>query len=86
MVKTGKGHRGRPRTGIKPGDRLSDYKRLTVRLPADVRAELKAASGALARPEWRVLVDALRAYWGSGDALTDDERRVVRAVLRLHEK
>ena len=78
--------RGHPPTGIRPGEKVSEYQRLTVRLPGDVRAQLKAASGALAKPEWRVLVDALRAYWGSGDVLTEDERRVVRAVLRLHEK
>jgi hypothetical protein len=47
---------------------------------------LKAASGALRRPEWRVLSDALQAYWGGGPTLNDDERRVVRAVLRLQEK
>jgi hypothetical protein len=51
-----------------------------------VRAELDAASGALRRPQWRVLIDAIRAYVGSGPALSDAERRVVRAVLRLSEK
>jgi hypothetical protein len=40
---------------------------------------------ALRRPEWRVLVDALQAYVGSGPGLNDDERRVVRAVLKLHK-
>jgi hypothetical protein len=63
---------------------MSDYQRLTVRLPADVRDGLKAASGALRRPEWRVLVDALQAYWGNGPTLSDEEKRVVRAVLKLH--
>lgn len=77
--------RGHPPTGIRPGEKVSEYQRLTVRLPADVRAELQAASGALRRPEWRVLVDAIKAYVGSGPALNDDERRVVRAVLKLHE-
>jgi hypothetical protein len=77
---------GRTRTGIRPGEKVSAYKRLTVRLPGDVRLELQAAAGALRRPEWRVLVDAIRAYVGSGPALTDEERRVVRAVLRLHEQ
>ena len=75
---------GRPPTGIRHGEKVSDYKRLTVRLPDDVRAELDAASGALKRPQWRVLIDAIRAYTGSGPALTDEERRAVRVVLRLH--
>jgi predicted transcriptional regulator len=65
---------------------VADYKRFTVRLPDDVRAELEAAAGALRRPAWRVVVDAIRAYVGSGPALSDDERRAVRVVVRLHEK
>jgi hypothetical protein len=76
---------GHPPTGLR-GEKVSEYKRLTVRLPSEVRLGLKAASGALRRPEWRVLVDALLAYWGGGPTLSDGERRVVRAVLKLHEK
>ena len=88
MTKIGKprGTAGRRPTGIRAGEKVSDYKRLTIRLPPDVQGELVAASGALRRPQWRVLIDAIRAYVGSGPTLSDDERRVVRAVLRLHEK
>jgi hypothetical protein len=87
MAKRGKprGLTGRRPTGIRPGEKVSDYPRFAVRLPNDVRAELEAASGALRRPGWRVVIDALRAYVGSGPTLTDDERRVVRAVLKLHQ-
>ena len=49
---------GHPPTGLRPGERLSDYQRMTIRLPPDVRAELDAASYVLGRPQWRVLVDA----------------------------
>ena len=77
---------GRLPTGIRPGEKVSEYQRFTVRLPDDVRAELQAAAGALRRPAWRVVVDAIRSYVGSGPALTDEERRAVRVVLRLHEK
>jgi hypothetical protein len=76
---------GRPPGGIRPDEKVSDYRRFTMRLPDDVRAELEAASGALKRPAWRVIIDAIRAYVGSGPALSDDERRVVRAVLKLHQ-
>jgi len=88
MAKKGKprGTKGRLPTGIRPGEKVSEYRRFTVRLPDDVRAELEAAAGALRRPAWRILLDALRAYVGSGPALTEDERRAVRVVLRLHEK
>lgn len=51
-----------------------------------MRAELDAASGALRLPAWRVVIDAIRAYVGSGPTLTPEERRAVRVVLRLHEK
>jgi hypothetical protein len=77
---------GRPSTGIRPGEKVSEYRQFTVRLPEDVRGELEAASGALRRPAWRVVIDAIRAYVGLGPALTDEERRAVRVVLRLHDK
>jgi hypothetical protein len=79
-----RGRAGRKPTGIREGERVKDYRRIAVRLPDDVRAELEAAAGALRRPAWRVIVDAIRAYVGNGPTLTDDERRAVRAVLRLH--
>lgn len=75
---------GRRPTGIREGEKVGDYRRFAVRLPDDVRAELEAAAGALKRPAWRVVVDAIRAYVGSGPSLSEDERRVVRAVVKLH--
>jgi predicted transcriptional regulator len=41
---------------------VSEYPRTTVRLPRDVRALLKRTAKLEQRPEWRVLVDAIRAY------------------------
>jgi hypothetical protein len=86
MAKTRERPVGRPTTGIRPGEKASDYKRFAVRLPDDVRAELEAASGALRKPAWRVVIDAIKAYVGSGPGLTDDEKRVVKAVAKLHEQ
>jgi hypothetical protein len=77
---------GRPSAGLQPGEKVYEYRRFTMRLPDDVRAELEAAAGALKRAEWRVIVDAIKAYVGSGPGLTDEERRAVRVVLKLHEK
>jgi hypothetical protein len=77
---------GRPTTGLRPGEKVSDYRRFTMRLPDDVRAELEAAAGALRLPAWRVVIDAVRAYVGSGPALNDEEKRAVRVVLKLHER
>lgn len=77
---------GRPAAGLRPGENVRDYQRFTLRLPSDVRAELSAAAGALNLAEWRVVVDAVRAYVGSGPGLTDEQRKVVRAVLKLHTR
>ena len=77
--------RGRRPAGLRPGEKVSAYRRFTMRLPDDVRAELEAAAGALKRPAWRVIIDAIRAYVGGGPSLTDEERRAVRVVLKLHE-
>jgi hypothetical protein len=81
-----RGVMGRPRTGIRPGEKASQYRRFAVRLPDDVREQLESAAGALRRPGWRVVVDAIQAYIGAGPTLSEDERRAVRAVLKLHEK
>lgn len=75
---------GRPSAGIRPGENVRDYERFTLRLPGDVRAELTAAAGVLGVPAWRVVVDAIRAYVGNGSPLTDEQRRVIRSVVKLH--
>lgn len=87
MAKTREPQRavGRPKTGIREGERASDYKRFAVRLPEDTRAQLEAAAGALGRPAWRVVVDAIRAYVGEGPSLSEDERRAVRVVLKVRQ-
>jgi hypothetical protein len=74
---------GHPPAGFRPGEKVSDYKRLTVRLPDDVRAELDAMSYVTGRPQWRVLIEAIQAFAGSGPGLSDDERRRIRAAMRL---
>jgi len=74
---------GHPPTGLRPGEKLSDYPRMTIRLPPEVRAQLDAAGYVLGRPQWRVLVDAILAYVGNGPGLSEDERRRVRAALRV---
>jgi hypothetical protein len=54
-----RGRTGRPPTGVRPGERLIDYKRVTVRLPPETVAQLEALSEKLARPQWRVMCDAI---------------------------
>ena len=77
---------GHPPAGLRPGEKVSDYSRLTVRLPNDVRDELDAVSYVTKRPQWRVLIEAIKAYAGSGPELTDDEQQRIRAALKLSRR
>jgi len=84
--RTTKKRPGHPPTGIRPGEKVSEYERVTLRLPPRLRQRLAAAAGALNQPQWRVMIDALEAYLGDGKPLAGDERRVVKAVLQLQQK
>jgi predicted transcriptional regulator len=77
---------GHPRTGVRPGDKVSEYTRLTIRLPEDLRIQLEVAARALGRQQWRVIHDALQAYLGGGKPLSDEERRMVGTVARVRRK
>jgi hypothetical protein len=57
-----RGMMGRPPTGLRPGERLTDYKRITMRLPPRTVDRLEALAGALQITQWRVMVQALDAY------------------------
>ena len=74
--------RGRPTAGMRPGERSSHYKQLTMRVPDETRAELQAIAEVLERPMWRAVVHAVRAYIGSGPGLTADQRRQAQAKVR----
>jgi hypothetical protein len=80
-----RGRTGRPPTGLAPGEKVSQYHQLTIRVPDRDVALLTALAGVLSRPRWRVISDALRAYAGETPALTDEQRKAIRAVRRLHE-
>ena len=54
-----RGRTGRPPTGVRPGERLTDYKQVTVRLPPETVAQLEDLSEKMARPQWRVVCDAI---------------------------
>jgi hypothetical protein len=53
---------GRPPAGARDGERVKDYPQLSIRLPADVKAVLAALSLIEARPQWRVITDAIECY------------------------
>jgi hypothetical protein len=47
--------RGRPRGGVRPGERLRDYPVLTVRVPPDTRAMFTALCTRRRVPRWLML-------------------------------
>jgi len=72
---------GRPPTGLE-GQKSSEYRRLALRLPDDALTNLDAISRVVRLPQWRVVADALAAYIGAGEALSERDRGLVRGLLR----
>jgi predicted transcriptional regulator len=65
---------GRPPAGAREGEKVKDYPQLSVRLPDDVKATLQALSVMAARPQWRIVADAIDCYLRERTAA---ERRLV---------
>jgi len=53
---------GRPPAGARAGEKVKDYPQLSIRLPTDVKAKLQALSLIAARPQWRIVTDAIECY------------------------
>src|SRR6266446_4787615 len=53
---------GRPPAGARAGEKVKDYPQLSIRLPTDVKAKLQALSLIAARPQWRIVTDAIDCY------------------------
>jgi predicted DNA-binding protein len=51
--------RGRPATGLQAGERVSDYARMTIRLPPVTKARLEAAAMLTGRPAWRIILEGI---------------------------
>jgi len=68
---------GRPPAGAREGEKVQDYPQLSIRLPADVKATLHALSLIEARPQWRVITDAIDCY---ARGRSDAERRLIREL------
>ena len=65
---------GRPPAGARAGEKVKDYPQLSIRLPGEVKAKLHALSVVGARPQWRIVSDAIECYLGQR---SDGERRMV---------
>jgi predicted DNA-binding protein len=81
---------GRPPAGARAGEKVKDYPQLSIRLPGEVKAKLHALSVVGARPQWRIVSDAIECYLcqrSDGERrMVDDlvERSVSRATRALH--
>jgi predicted DNA-binding protein len=65
---------GRPPAGARDGEKVKDYPQLSIRLPGDVKAKLQALSLIAARPQWRIITDAIDCYLRERP---DSERKMV---------
>jgi predicted DNA-binding protein len=70
---------GRPPAGARAGEKVKDYPQLSIRLPLDVKAKLQALSVIAARPQWRIVTEAIDCYL---KGRTDAERRMVDELAR----
>ena len=71
---------GRPPAGAREGERVKDYPQLSVRLPDDVKAKLQAISLVSARPQWRIITEAIDCYLR--DRSEDERRQVISHIKR----
>jgi predicted DNA-binding protein len=69
---------GRPPAGAREGEKVKDYPQLSIRLPADVKAKLRALSVISSRPQWRLISDAIECYLRDR---TDAERQMVEELV-----
>jgi predicted DNA-binding protein len=53
---------GRPPAGARVGEKVKDYPQLSIRLPGEVKAKLQALSLIAARPQWRIITEAIECF------------------------
>ena len=74
---------GRPPAGARAGDRVKDYPQLSIRLPGDVKAKLRALSVVNKLPQWRLITEAIECYLrGCPEA----ERRMVEELVASNRR
>lgn len=71
--------RGRPPTGLQPGEKLTDYGRITVRLPRQAKERLMALADVTGTPAWKLLVTAVDQLW---TAASDEDRKLADALAK----
>jgi len=79
MPPTKKTGRGRPPAGARPGERVTDYPQLSLRVPDATLLTLQATSTITHEPQWRILADAVNRYI---EQLPETDRELVTELLR----
>jgi CheY-like chemotaxis protein/predicted DNA-binding protein len=74
----GKNRGGRPPSGVRPGEHMSEYPQYAGRVPQEVLDQLKAIAEVTDLPQWRVLSDAITAYI---EQLPEEERRLLDELI-----
>jgi hypothetical protein len=69
---------GRPPAGAREGERVKDYPQLSIRLPGEIKAKLHALSIVTARPQWRLITEAIECYL---QEQPEPERRMVNELV-----
>jgi hypothetical protein len=74
---------GRPPTGVRPGERLTDYKQVTVRLPPDTVGQLEALARTLEQPQWRVVTEAITALASAHQTADQPDPTLIEGALAI---
>ena len=70
---------GRPPTGLLPGERVSDYDKLVVRVPGPVKEKLVTLAAVTRQPAWRLVTAAIEQLWENAP---DDDRRLAEKLTK----
>ena len=74
---------GRPPAGARAGERVKDYPQLSIRLPGDVKAKLRALSVVNKLPQWRLITEAIECYLRG---CPEPERRMVEELVASNRR
>lgn len=79
MTESNRRRRGRPPAGQQPGDRVTDYPQLALRIPPPTLRRLQALARVERTPQWRILSKVLENYIAQ---LPDDQRKLIGTLVR----
>jgi hypothetical protein len=70
---------GRPASGFRPGEKVRDYPQLSVRVPQELKATVRALSVVRRKPQWRIVLDAVECYVRS---LPESDQERLKALIK----